>query len=86
MSKVEERLAAAGIAVPSPVAPIANYVPFVRSGAQVYISGQVSIDPTGGIRGTVGTEVDLETAQKAAHFLSVLQTRSAQLSSSSWPI
>ena len=71
MSKVEERLAAAGIAVPSPVAPIANYVPFVRSGSQVYISGQVSLDASGGIRGTVGTEIDLETAQKAARLCGV---------------
>ena len=71
MSMVEERLAAAGIAVPSPVAPIANYVPFVRSGSQVYISGQVSLDASGGIRGTVGTEIDLETAQKAARLCGV---------------
>lgn len=71
MSKVEERLAAAGITIPTPVAPVANYVPFVRSGAQIYISGQVSIDPSGGIRGTVGTEVDLETAQKAARLCGV---------------
>ena len=71
MSKVEERLAAAGITVPSPVAPIANYVPFVRTGSQVYISGQVSLDASGGIRGTVGTEIDLETAQKAARLCGV---------------
>ena len=71
MSKVEERLAAAGITVPSPVAPIANYVPFVRTGSQVYISGQVSLDGSGGIRGTVGTEIDLETAQKAARLCGV---------------
>ena len=71
MSKVEERLAAAGITVPSPVAPIANYVPFVRTGSQVYISGQVSLDGSGGITGTVGTEVDLATAQKAARLCGV---------------
>lgn len=71
MSKVEERLSAAGITVPSPVAPVANYVPFVRTGSQVYISGQVSIDASGGIRGTVGTEVDLETARNAARLCGV---------------
>lgn len=71
MSKVEERLAAAGIVLPHPIAPIANYVPFVRSGSQVHISGQVSLDATGGITGTVGTEVDLETAQKAARLCGV---------------
>ena len=71
MSKVEERLAAAGIAVPSPVAPIANYVPFVRTGSQVYISGQVSLDGSGGITGTVGTDVDMETAVKAARLCGI---------------
>ena len=71
MSKVEERLAAAGITVPSPIAPVANYVPFVRSGSHVYISGQVSLDASGGVTGTVGTEVDLETAQKAARLCGI---------------
>jgi enamine deaminase RidA (YjgF/YER057c/UK114 family) len=66
MSKVEERLAAAGVTLPQPVGPIANYVPFVRSGGHVYISGQVSLDASGGITGTVGVEVNLEMAQRAA--------------------
>lgn len=71
MSKVEERLTAAGIELPQPVAPIANYVPFVRTGAHVYISGQVSLDASGGITGTVGVDVDLETAQKAARICGI---------------
>jgi enamine deaminase RidA (YjgF/YER057c/UK114 family) len=66
MSKVEERLAAAGVTLPTPNAPVANYVPFVRVGDLLHISGQVSLDASGGIRGTVGVDVDLETAQKAA--------------------
>ncbi len=66
MSKVEERLAAAGITLPTPNAPVANYVPFVRVGDVIHISGQVSLDANGGIRGTVGVDVDLEAAQKAA--------------------
>ena len=71
MLKVEERLAGLGITLPEPVAPVANYVPFVRSGNLVHISGQISIDPTGGIKGTVGVDVDLETAQKAARLCGV---------------
>jgi len=71
MSKVEQRLAAAGITLPSPVAPIANYVPFVRSGNLVHISGQVSLDASGGITGIVGEAVDLETAQRAARLCGV---------------
>ena len=71
MSKVEERLTAAGVTLPQPVAPIANYVPYVRSGSLVYISGQVSLDAGGGVTGTVGTEVDLAGAQKAARICGV---------------
>ena len=66
MSQVEDRLAAAGIELPRPNAPVANYVPFVRVGELVHISGQVSLDASGGIRGVVGEDVDLETAKKAA--------------------
>jgi enamine deaminase RidA (YjgF/YER057c/UK114 family) len=66
MSKVEDRLAAAGVTLPQPNAPVANYVPFVRTGDLVHVSGQVSLDASGGIRGVVGEDVDLETAQKAA--------------------
>ncbi len=71
MSQVEERLKALGIMLPEPVAPVANYVPFVRSGAMVQISGQVSTDAAGGIKGIVGDEVDLETAQKAARLCGI---------------
>jgi len=71
MSKVEQRLAAAGITLPSPVAPIANYVPFVRSGNLVHISGQVSLDASGGVTGVVGVEVDMETAQRAARLCGI---------------
>lgn len=66
MSQVEERLAALGIALPQPNPPVANYVPFVRAGALVHISGQVSVDAGGGVRGVVGEDVDLEAAKAAA--------------------
>ncbi|MGZ3277694.1 MAG: RidA family protein, partial [Caulobacteraceae bacterium] len=66
MTTVEERLAALGISLPQPVAPVANYVPFVRSGSLVHISGQISIDAEGGIKGVVGQDVDLERGIAAA--------------------
>jgi len=66
MSSVEDRLAAAGVVLPQPNAPVANYVPFVRAGDLVHVSGQVSLDAGGGVRGVVGEDVDLETAQKGA--------------------
>ena len=71
MSQVEDRLAAAGIVVPTPNAPVANYVPFVRAGDLIHISGQVSVDASGGVKGTVGTEVDLDKAVAAARICGV---------------
>jgi enamine deaminase RidA (YjgF/YER057c/UK114 family) len=71
MNAVEDRLAALGISLPQPVAPIANYVPSARSGNLLYISGQVSIDESGGIKGTVGVDVDLEKAQAAARLCAI---------------
>jgi enamine deaminase RidA (YjgF/YER057c/UK114 family) len=71
MSEVEARLAAAGIVLPVPVAPVANYVPFVRSGDLVHISGQVSVDAAGGVKGVVGVDVDLEAAQAAARLCGI---------------
>jgi enamine deaminase RidA (YjgF/YER057c/UK114 family) len=71
MSTVEQRLAALGITLPEPVAPVANYVPFVQSGSLVHISGQISIDSEGGIKGVVGVDVDLEVAIGAARLCGV---------------
>lgn len=71
MSRIEDRLSELGVVLPQPVAPVANYVPFVRSGNLVHISGQISLDASGGIKGTVGVDVDLATAQAAARLCGV---------------
>lgn len=66
MSRIEERLAALGLEIPSPVAPVANYVPSVQSGRQLYISGQVSMTPSGLIKGKLGDGMSVEDGAKAA--------------------
>ncbi len=71
MSSVEHRLTAAGVALPEPIAPVANYAPFVRAGDLVHISGQVSVDAGGGVRGVVGEDVDLEAACQAARLCGI---------------
>ena len=71
MSTVEERLAALGVRLPEPVAPVANYVPFVRAGALLHISGQVSLDASGGVKGVLGQDVDLETGRYAARLCAI---------------
>ena len=68
---IEDRLAALGITLPQPNPPVANYVPFVRVGDLLHISGQVSTDAGGGIRGIVGEDVDAEMAKRAARLCGV---------------
>ena len=71
MPTVEERLAELGIVLPQPVAPVANYVPFVRSGSLVHISGQISIDADGGIKGVIGTDIGLDAGVAAARICGI---------------
>ena len=71
MSQVEERLAALGVTLPQPAAPVANYVAFVRTGSLVHIAGQVSRDDSGGVTGVVGEAVDAETACHAARICAI---------------
>jgi enamine deaminase RidA (YjgF/YER057c/UK114 family) len=66
MGQVERKLAALGLTLPIPPAPVASYVPFTRAGSLVHISGQVSVDASGGIKGKVGGDVSVEQGQAAA--------------------
>ena len=47
MSAIETRLAALGVTLPQPAAPVANYVGAVRAGALVVVSGQLPLGPDG---------------------------------------
>lgn len=67
MSRIDTRLAELNLILPEPVAPVANYVPFVVSGNLVFISGQVSIGPNGLITGKVGSALTVEDGIDAAH-------------------
>ncbi len=67
MSSIDARLSELGITLPEPVAPVANYVPFVKTGNLVFISGQVSIGPGGLIAGKLGADLDLDKGVEAAH-------------------
>ncbi|MFA4940579.1 RidA family protein [Brevundimonas sp.] len=63
---IEARIAELGLTLPEPAKPVASYVSFVQSGNQVTISGQLSNDASGGIKGTVGVDVTPEQATDAA--------------------
>ena len=68
---VAARLAELGINLPEPARAVANYVPYVQTGNLVHISGQLSNDASGGIKGTVGADVSPEQAQAAARLCGV---------------
>ena len=67
MSKVEEKLRAMGLELPQAPAPVAAYVPCVRTGNLVFVSGQ--IPRSGGelmFRGHVGAELSVAQGTDAA--------------------
>ena len=65
--RIEERLLELGIELPQPGKPGANYVPFVRTGALVFLTGQLS-QWNGDRRfiGKLGREFTTQEGQQAA--------------------
>ncbi len=67
MTDVEKKLQEMGLALPDSSPPVANYVPFVRSGALLFVSGQISMDADGNlITGKLGAELDVNAGAAAA--------------------
>jgi enamine deaminase RidA (YjgF/YER057c/UK114 family) len=67
MGTIEGRLKERGIELPEPSTPGANYVPFVRTGALLFLTGQLS--QWNGERrfiGQLGREFDVPEGQQAA--------------------
>ena len=71
MSRIESRLATLGIALPETCPPVANYVSSTRSGNIVQISGQLSTDAQGGIKGIVGDDCSLADGIRAARLCAI---------------
>src|SRR3979409_1613908 len=70
---IEKKLADVGIDLPKPGAPVANYVPFVRTGNFMVVSGQLCLDAEGKLvaKGQLGGGVSIEDAEKAARACAV---------------
>ena len=67
MGRIDARLTSLGIELPRPSAPGANYVPFVRSGSLVFLTGQLA--QWNGERrfvGKLGREFGIAEGQAAA--------------------
>jgi len=65
---VEKKLGELGVVLAEPVAPVANYVSFVRTGNLLMVSGQICLDAAGKLvaTGQLGGGVSIEDGQKAA--------------------
>lgn len=63
---IAQRLADLGITLPDAPAPAANYVPAVRSGDLLFVSGQISAGPEGLITGRLGDGMSVEDGTAAA--------------------
>lgn len=70
--RIEARLAELGLTLPSPAKPAANYVPFVLSRGQLFVSGQLPMGPDGpAFKGKLGADLGVETGQEAARLCAI---------------
>jgi enamine deaminase RidA (YjgF/YER057c/UK114 family) len=73
--RIELKLAELDITLPSPMSPIANYVPYVVTGSLVVVSGQMpAVDGRIAITGKVGAGLSIDRGMEAARlcFINVL--------------
>lgn len=79
--KIDTRLKELGITLPNAPAPAANYVPYVRAGNLLFISGQIPFE-AGKLQfiGKLGREFKVDEGQKAARLCAlniIAQVRAA---------
>ena len=68
---VEEKLKELGLELPPPATPMANYVPAVRSGNLVFLSGHGPVEKDRIIRGKVGRDLTVEEGYQAARIVAI---------------
>ena len=81
-NQIDSRLKELGLTLPKAVPPLANYVPWVKSGNMLYVSGQLAVGPSGLEHpGRVGKDFTVDQAKGAARLaaLNVISQVSAAL-------
>lgn len=72
MGLIDKRLAELGIVLPTPAQPVATYVPWVKTGNLVYISGQGAMkDGKLQYTGKVGDTLSIEDAVASARLTAI---------------
>ena len=66
MQNIEKKLSSLSLKLPSAPAPAANYLPYVITNKLLFISGQISANENGLIKGVVGQTMSVEEVYKAA--------------------
>jgi enamine deaminase RidA (YjgF/YER057c/UK114 family) len=65
--RIVSRLKELKLELPKAPAPVANYVPWVRTGSLLFVSGQITMGPNGlEYAGAVGRDVSVGDAKRAA--------------------
>ncbi|MBA3896449.1 MAG: RidA family protein [Sphingomonadaceae bacterium] len=63
---IDAALAARNLTLPTPAAPVADYVPAVEAGGLLYLSGQLPFRDGQVMTGRLGEDVDIPTGRQAA--------------------
>ena len=72
MGQIDKRLAELGISLPVAAKTVANYVPWVRTGNLVFISGQGPVEDGKVVYpGCLGVDVSLEEGAKSARLCGI---------------
>jgi enamine deaminase RidA (YjgF/YER057c/UK114 family) len=71
MASVKDRLAALGITLPPVATPAAAYVPYVRTGNLVFVSGHIAKRDGKPWVGQLGATIDTATGKQAARAVAI---------------
>lgn len=68
---IEERIKSLGIILPTPPTPAGSYVPVIRSGNLLFVSGQIPMENGKVVFAGKVSDGNLETAQKSARMCAI---------------
>lgn len=63
---IDQKLSDLSIVLPSAAAPAANYVPYVKIGKMLHVSGQISQNVNGLVVGKLGSDFSIDEGYEAA--------------------
>ena len=73
MGRIDTRLVELGLQLPTVTPPVANYVPWIRTGSLVFVSGQITMGANKTLEyvGIVGKDLSVEDGRKAARLAAI---------------